>query len=289
MQESVPGSTTGCVAGDVISGSIKIGNIRTRVRATAKVKYPVAVQFGLWAPPNAGSNEWTGGILPPPGGLSAQLVSAPQYVRGGLLKALGCPNSHATVEKLCREATRRGGKYLKVFASAQSAGPITNFGLVTWTQPVKFHLFNPLLGANCYIGSSDNPVVLNPMLTGTAVVENDPHPRQHPATGVIKIKAAAATDTTFTAPGVTGCGPGGTANIAIDEAIDAAVGLPAVSGSDSVTLNGTFYLAASAAPRNMARVLLSAFRASTRTGGTAVTVPMTTASLRRLGIWLHLR
>ncbi|HUC27855.1 MAG TPA: hypothetical protein VMA73_34595 [Streptosporangiaceae bacterium] len=290
MQESTPGSATGCVAGEVISGSIKIGNITTKVRATAAVKFPVAVQFGIWSPPNAGSNQFTGGVLPPPAGLSAQLVSAPQFVRGGLLKALGCPdNKVPAVRRLCHEAENRGGKYLKMFASAESAGPITNFQLLTWTQPVEFHLVNPLLGSNCYIGSSDNPVVLNPTLNGSAVIETDPHPRYHPDTDVIKINGATATDTIFTAPGVTGCGPGGTANVAVDEAIDAAVGLPSASGTNSFTLKGTFYLAACFAPQNMAKILLSAFRASARTNGKAVHVPLTPASLRHFGIRLHHR
>jgi hypothetical protein len=293
MQESTPGNATGCVAGDVLTGKIKIGNITTRIKATAKVKYPVAVQFGIWDPVNASSdsataNQFTGGILPPPQGLTAQLASSKQLVRGGLLKALGCPNSNATVEKLCTEAQKAGGKDLKVYASAQSAGPITNFGLVIWTQPVMFHLINPLLGANCYIGSADNPVVLNPMLTGSLVPEIDPHPKYHPDTEVLEINNASASDKTFTAPGVTGCGPGGTANIAVDTAIDTSVGLPTASGADSITLDGTFYLAASYAPQNMAKILLSAFRASARSNGAAaVHIPLTLANLRRYGFKLR--
>jgi hypothetical protein len=291
MNESTPGSATGCVAGDVISGRIKIGNITTKVEATAKVKYPVAVQFGIWDPVNASSqangNQFTGGILPPPvGGLSAQLVSLRQRVPGGLLKALGCPNSNTTVQALCDEAEQRGGKYLRVYAAAESAGPITNFDLTTWTQPLEFHLINPLLGSSCYIGSTDNPVVVNPSLTGTLAEEMDPHPKYHPDTAVLVISGATATDTTFAAPGVTGCGPGGTANVAVDEAIDTATGLPSASGVNSLTLSGTFYLAACYAPQNMAKILLSAFRASARTNGKAVDIPMTRASLRRFGIRL---
>src|SRR5229473_2684127 len=66
MQESLPKMVTGCVAGEVVAGKIKIGNITTKVRATAKVKVPVTVQFGLWDPPNAGVNQFAGGVLPPP-------------------------------------------------------------------------------------------------------------------------------------------------------------------------------------------------------------------------------
>jgi hypothetical protein len=285
MQEAIPGAdggVVGCVAGDVVSGTIKIGNVTTKIKPSATVKYPVTVQYGIWTPP-AATGEFTGGILlPPVGGASAELDSSPQFVRGGLLKALGCSTTtNATVKALCTEAQKKRGKYLKVFAAAQTAGPITNFDLLSWTQAVMFHLINPLLGANCYIGSDDNPVMLNPMLTGSAIVDNDPHPRYHPDTEVIQVNDASATDKTFTAPGVTGCGPGGTANIAVDEAIDGAVGLPTASGSDSITLSGTFYVAASAAPQNEAKVLLSAFRASARSGGTAVVQRISRAELRQ--------
>jgi len=283
MKEAVPGGAVACIVGYVVSGKIKIGNVTTTIKAGVKVKHPVTVQFGIWSPPKASPLEYSGGVLPPPdGGLSAQLVSTAQYVKGGLLKALGCPNAKNPVaQKLCTEAQQKGGKYLDVFAAAQSAGPIINFNLFTWTQPVMFHLINPLLGNSCYIGSADNPVVLNPMLTatGNAVPEPDPQPKKHPDTEVLKIPAS-ATDSTFTAPGVTGCGPGGSANIRIDEAIDNAVGLPTASGADSITLSGTFYLAACSAPHNMANILLSAFRASARSNGTEAVHRISAADVR---------
>jgi hypothetical protein len=132
--------------------------------------------------------------------------------------------------------------------------------------------------------------VINPMLAGTLVVKPDPHPKNHPDTDVLEIKTATAADATFTAPGVTGCGPGGSANIAVDEAIDASVGLPSASGTNSLTLNGNFYLADCFAPANMANILLSAFKASARTksatGGQVTGHRITLASLRggRYGI-----
>ena len=266
MQESSPGMATGCVAGVVTSGKIKIGNITTKVRATVKVKVPVAVQFGIWSPPGAGANQFAGGILPPPDGLAAQLFSQPQHIPGGLLGALSCPNKNKTVQKLCAEAQATGGKDLPLYAAAESAGQITNFQAVTWTQPIKFHLINPLLGPNCFIGSDDNPVVVNPTLTGNGVQETDPNPTKHPDTAVLKINKAQATDTAFTAPGATGCGPGGTANIAIDEAFDAKAGLPSASGN-SLTLDGTFFLADCFAPHNMAKIMLSALKDSSAPAG----------------------
>jgi len=280
MQESIPNMVTGCVAGQVIAGKIKIGNITAKVRATAKVKVPVAVQFGLWDPPNAGDNQFTGGVLPPPDGLAAQLISFPQHIPGGLNGALGCPSTNKTVQKLCSEIPS-SAKNKPLYASAESAGPITNFQVVTWTQPIKFHLINPLLGPNCFVGSDDNPILVNPSLNGTLVQEMDPNPQNHPDTSVLKIKKAVATDATFTAPGATGCGPGGAANIAIDEALDAKAGLPSASGNNSLTLEGTFFLADCFAPHNQAKILLSAFKASTKPAAARVqTRRISFASLR---------
>jgi len=262
MQESISSQVTGCIAAQVTSGKIKIGNISAKVRATVKVNVPVSVQFGIWDPPNAGDNQFTGGVLPPPDGLSAQLISFPQHVPGGLNEALGCPSTNKTVQKLCAEIQSVGGKDKPLYASAESAGPLTNFQVITWTQPIKFHLINPLLGPNCFVGSDDNPVLVNPSLNGNLTQEMDPDPTAHPDTSVLKISKAIATDSSFATPGATGCGPGGSANIAIDEAIDAAGGLPAASGSNSLTLRGTFFLADCFAPHNQAKVLLSAFKAS---------------------------
>ena len=125
---------------------------------------------------------------------------------------------------------------------------------------------NPLLGNNCYIGNNNQPIVINPNVTaapGTSLeILPDPNPKKHPNTDVLEIPTAIATDTTFTAPGVTGCGPGGAANIPVDEALDAGAALPAASGVNSLTLNGTFAIADCFNTRNQANILLSAFNDS---------------------------
>ena len=78
-----------------------------------------------------------------------------------------------------------------MYALAQSAGQITNFGVLTWTQRIKFKLINPLLGSNCYIGSDNNPIVINPELSvgpgGQLQVLPDPNPTKHPDTEVLAI------------------------------------------------------------------------------------------------------
>jgi hypothetical protein len=82
---------------------------------------------------------------------------------------------------------------------------------------------------------------------------------------VLEITKAIATDTTFTAPGVAGCGPGGAANIPVDEALDAGTGLPSASGVNSLTLNGTFAIADCYNSAFQSKILLSAFKDSVGT------------------------
>jgi hypothetical protein len=264
MQEAVPSSAVICVAGLVANGSVTLGNITTAVTE------PVNVQFGGVQTPNASTGgDWTaggsfaGGILPPPGGLTAMLKTKPDLIPESLTTALGCSTAtDPTVLKLCAKANS-STKNNQVFALAVNVGQLTNFALTTWTQRIAFRLINPLLGSNCSVGNANQPIVVNPNITlapgGQLLVLPDPNPRKHPSTDVLKITAATASDTTFTAPGVTGCGPGGAKNIPVDEALDAGTGLPAASGVNSLTLNGSFQIADCFNTKNQANILLSAF------------------------------
>ncbi len=266
MKEGLSGSAVICSAGQVASGSVVLGNI------TTPVVRPVDVQFGGVQTANANfGGDWTtgisgfsGGILPPPAGLSAMLVTKPDLIPVSLTTALGCSTTtDPNVQALCTKAVNYGGKYLDVYALAQTAGQLTNFGLTTWTQRIKFKLINPLLGNSCYVGNNNQPIVINPNIQlapgGQLEVLPDPNPTKHPSTDVLLITKAIATDTTFTAPGVTGCGPGGAANISIDSALDAGTGLPSASGVNSLTLNGSFAIADCFNTSNQAKILLSAF------------------------------
>jgi hypothetical protein len=261
-------SFTACTLGNATSGSITLGTLSTQVTE------PVNVQFGFY---QNTTQTYYADVVPPRAGVSAQLVTKPDLIPESLTTALGCPSSNATIENMCQTAQTRGGAYNQVYALAESDGAITNFNLLSWTQPVLFRLINPLLGSNCAIGTLGNPIVLNPQLSvgpgGQLTITNDPDPAKHPDTFVLEITQATAGDNTFSAPGVTGCGPGGVANIPVDAALDASSGLPAASGN-SLTLNGTFRIAATEAygdssvpqPADNAAILLSAFKAS-RHGG----------------------
>jgi hypothetical protein len=282
MQESIGGDAVICSDGHVDSGSVTLGNI------TTPVVRPVDVQFGGWDPQNASfGGDWTtgiqqfaGGILPPPAGVGAMLKTRPDLIPESLTTALGCSTTtDPNVQALCVKAENFGGKFLDVSALAQSAGQLTNFGLTTWTQRIKFKLINPLLGNNCFVGNNNQPVVVNPNISlapgGQLVVLPDPNPTAHPNTVVLRITKAIATDTTFTAPGVTGCGPGGAANLSIDAALDASSGLPSASGANTLTLNGMFEIADCFASSDQATILLSAFADSVGTPPQAPTHAMT--------------
>jgi hypothetical protein len=260
-----------CIAGEATSGSITIGTI------TTPVTQPVNVQFGAAPPPGnvIGSDNFNYPIPTPSplAGQSAILSTKADLIPGSLTSILGCPSSNATVQSICQQAAANPADN-QVYALATEAGPVTQFNIFTWQQPVKFQLINPLLGNSCTIGTNDSPVVLHPQLSvspgGGLFEEVDPAPTVHPDTAVIGISGAVASDTTFSAPGVIGCGPGGVNNQFVDEALNAGAGLPAASGN-SLTLGGTFLLADNYAasdsslpqPQDGAANLLAAFKAST--------------------------
>jgi hypothetical protein len=263
-----------CIDGAVASGSVKIGNIVTPVTK------PVDVQFGAFTLPNSslggdnpgGIDSLASGMLPPLEGANTVILTQPDRIPGTLTKELGCSTAtDPTVQALCKQIPHTPGGNI-VTALASEAGNVTNFALLNWTQRIKFQLINPLLGPNCYIGSNNNPIVINPALGvakgGTLKEEPDPNPTAHPNTVVLKVTKAFASDTTFTAPGVTGCGPGGANNIPIDFALDTGTGLPAASGTNALTLNGTFSVADTFAGEsqtiNDTNTLLSAFLDSSR-------------------------
>jgi hypothetical protein len=257
-----------CTAGLATGGSVTIGNITTQVTE------PVNVQFG-WTFGAPGQSNYPMPVYSPLAGVSAILSTKPDLIPESLTTALSCSTAtDPTVQNICQQAQSRGGVYNQVFALAQEAGQLSNFRLLSWTQPVKFKLINPLLGNNCYIGTDSNPIVLNPSLSllpgGSLFFEHDPNPSVFPFAGVLGISGAEASDTTFSAPGVLGCGPGGFANGAVDSALNASSGLPAASGN-SLTLTGSFLLGADNALGgspvvDYSNVLLAAFKASTNGG-----------------------
>jgi hypothetical protein len=256
MATSLPGDATGCISSINTSGTFSIHGI------PVQITHPVTVQFGVFSSPESqtnpacNGNQFCNGVVMPPDNKS--LLDSPEPTPGGLPLLLQCPGSNPDIAALCTKAQTSG--HTDLFALVQPAGNITNFALTSFTEPVKIQLINPVLGGNCYIGSNSNPIVLNPTITsfGNLAFTPDPNPTRFPNTAVLEITDATATDTTFTVPVATGCGPGGVA----DAQIDSILGLPSPSGANSLTLNGNSYFADDFSQSNQARELFTAIQAS---------------------------
>jgi len=249
MQLSVPNLATGCVASENTSGTFTIHGI------PVSITHPVTVQFGFYSALDSNGNQILTPVMPADG---RSLQDLPEEIPGGLPLLLLCPNGiNAQIAQLCKIAATSG--LTDLTALVLPAGPISNFGLTSFTQPVKIQLINPLLGGNCYIGSDDDPIVLNPtIISGNLAFVPDPDPVRFPTTVVLEVLDAVATDDTFTVPVARGCGPGDVA----DDAINFLLGLPSPSGTNALVLNGNALLADDFSAANQIDSLKAAFKAS---------------------------
>ncbi|WP_241665756.1 hypothetical protein [Prescottella subtropica] len=129
----------------------------------------------------------------------------------------------------------------RIIASVEQVGtPVFNLPSpenMTVKLPIRIKLSNPLLGDNCYLGTTDDPIDLD--------LKVDPSTGGQPAgipSGEVGTYfpgyGAAATD--FAVPGATGCGPLGSLNWAVN----LRAGLPSASGN-SLTTTVDMYTASS--------------------------------------------
>jgi DNA-binding beta-propeller fold protein YncE len=139
---------------------------------------------------------------------------------------------------------------LTITAVVESAGAPSNFDLGAGlgvgqpiiTIPVKIHLENPALGPSCYLGSDQDPILLQPENTDisnvTSKFENfdpDGTPDPNGPLELIQLNGAVQGDDTFAVPGAQGCGPNGDGSL--DSLVDAASGLPSPAGSNHLVLD----------------------------------------------------
>ncbi|GAA1945352.1 hypothetical protein [Kitasatospora viridis] len=224
----------GCVVAVTNAGSFTIGS--TVVPLTS----PITLQFGVYwdksapqvnFPDGSSANQYT--TVTPSG---APLLSAQpaQITIPGIVNFLPGLTS--------------------IFAQVQLAGQVTQFtplatgeSYPVFKLPVKLHLSNAFFGDDCYIGSDSSPIVLAPTTgttappapakpmtgdPGTISVNQDPNGY---SSLLASFTGASLVDNTFTVPGATGCGLGGS----LDWIIDLAMGLPAGAGSGSVSFRQT--------------------------------------------------
>jgi len=186
----------------------------------------------------------------------------PLKVPGGLLDFVKCNEikGEGIIEKITRGSCEAVFEnfFTGVNATTELALPPSSIGInsnnlvneegTALSLPVKVHLENPLLGSECYIGSSSKPVVLN-LTTGTT---KPPAPNK-PIKGsvgslkfgeefkIIELLGATLVDNSFSAPEVTGCG--GIAAFLIDPIVNSKLGLPSAAGKNTAIQKGNVFSA----------------------------------------------
>jgi hypothetical protein len=246
----------GCIVGKTESGEFVIGTKKTKV----PIEKPITLQGGFEEEVSA---EFRMPFVEAADGNT--LSKTPQNVPGGLIGMVNCKEiSNPSLRKLCE--TIEKSKLNAVAATTELALPtppatlssiflseasLENpilyeaFGIPALGLPVKVKLENSLIGNECYIGSSTEPIVLK-LTTGTT---KPPAPNA-PITGkvgeltsraeggILVIKNNSLVDNLFAVPAAKGCG-GKAFESVIDPLIDAKLGLPSPSGNNTAILNGT--------------------------------------------------
>ena len=121
-------------------------------------------------------------------------------------------------------------------------------------MPVKFHLENPFLGKNCYVGSSTSPVIWQ-LTTGFTAPPEPNKPIRGKAGeltlfeegSVLQLKNDEMVDNAWSAPAASGCG--GIISFLVNPIINGMIGLPSAAGKNTAILKNTVNVAAAAAVR----------------------------------------
>jgi hypothetical protein len=184
------------------------------------------------------------------------LSKAPQPVPGGLAGIVNCKEIKEFLLRISCELTFENGvtglNSTLELAKPASAIRISENNLAgeigtALQMPVKFHLENPFLGSECYVGSSSSPIIWN-LTDGTT---KPPLPNK-PITGsggegellesakILKLNNNVLVDNAWAAPGVRGCG-GFLVELLLNPIINSASGLPAAAGKNTAILKNTLY------------------------------------------------
>jgi hypothetical protein len=243
-----------CIFAEVKSGEVTIG------KSTVPIKNTITLQGGT------DRNEETEPVTESfVGAINGETLSkTPEPVPGGLAGLVECNEiTNLILKASCTLVFENG--LTGVNATTELALPASSIGIntdnltniegVALSLPVKVHLENPLLGPECYIGSSSSPVTFN-LTDGTT---SPPAPNK-PIKGklgnlqfideftIAEITENTLVDNAFSAPGVTGCG--GLLSSVLDPIINAKLGLPSAAGHNTAIQNGTQYQTTAESVRN---------------------------------------
>jgi len=180
------------------------------------------------------------------------LTKTPQKVPGGLLGLVECNKISNFIERVLCEGFFENG-VTGVNAVTELAAPASSVVLnsayeqlgvgTALTLPIKVHLENPLLGSECYIGSTKEPIKLELTTGATSGGPTGKPGTQTTKEGgkILEISGVSLVGNTFTAPKATGCGVLGI----LDGILNEKIGLP--SSKNTAVLNGSVEIANSSA------------------------------------------
>jgi hypothetical protein len=233
-----------CLYSETMSGEVTLN------KQTVPITKTIVLQGGIIYNEETEAEKFVGALN------GETLSKTPQPVPGGLAGLINC--SEIKGSGLIELAARAACKL--VFENAltgvngitELAKPASEIGINTsnlvnhegtaLSLPLKIRLENPLLGGECYIGSSAQPVTLN-LTTGTT---SPPEPNK-PISGKVgkihfkdefeftEIAENTLVDNAFSAPGVSGCG--GIFAFLLDPLIESKIGLPSAAGKNTAVQN----------------------------------------------------
>lgn len=222
----------GCVVATIGGGSVTIGSITVPLTSTMTAK------FGAYWPDNGPTVTFADGN-------SAEVFTTAAPTDGDEL-------SSAPLDVPIPGLANWFPGVTSAIVQVQLAGPITDFTPLAdgedyplFKLPLKFHLMNLFLGSDCYVGSSADPILLEPT-TGTTA---PPSPNQ-PITGsagtvslnsdpngystlVVGFSGASLVDNAFAVPAASGCGVAGS----LDWLVDSLFGLGSAAGHNTAILS----------------------------------------------------
>ena len=209
-----------CITSEVTGGHLQTGS------KTVPIENPLTIGGGL----NGELEDFTAG---PEGGLS----KVKQKVPGGVIGLTG----------LTWLLEFFGSDALTLYATTELAGQPSNFTIETVTFPIKVHLTTPsnVLGSNCYLGSTSNPITLN-LQTGTTSPPspNEPITGQFPELSedenfILHADNGIYVDNSFSAPGANGCQLKlfGFIPISLNGFVNSQSGLPSAAGTNEAVQN----------------------------------------------------
>jgi hypothetical protein len=140
--------------------------------------------------------------------------------------------------------------YTTITATIQQVGPANfNDNSFDLTVPVRVKFNNPLLGSNCAVGSTAEPISLH-LTTGTThpPAPNTPVSGSHgaisrpatPAGTFFESSNVVEVDNAYAVPAATNCGA--VAQSTVTKAINSALGLPSPAGTNSASLTGNLFV-----------------------------------------------